>query len=329
MREGVAGMSRCRTPSGVSAFITAFMMVAGAAMAPAWPLPFTPSRLARLGKSPVRLPSKDGKIVGARQRVIHQRAREVLAGVGIEQRVLEQRLPDALHHAAMDLPQRLARIEQPAVVVEDHVAVEPHLAGIGVDLDFGDMAAVGKGVAVAEMGRPVRQTRRDVVAGRLIGGARHLLEADLLPGRGDAQHAGFVANRIDAGLQQARGKPPRILDDAFGRHQERGAALMHRARPAMAAAGIEIVGIALPEAEALRRQAKRIGRDLGERRLVALAVGMRADHQIDPAVVTDTHFRHFIGLATRGFEKTGIAQATQPAPLARASPARIESRRRP
>ena len=35
MREGVAGMSRCRTPSGVSAFITAFMMVAGAAMAPA------------------------------------------------------------------------------------------------------------------------------------------------------------------------------------------------------------------------------------------------------------------------------------------------------
>ena len=35
MRAGVAGMSRCRTPSGVSAFITAFMMVAGAAIAPA------------------------------------------------------------------------------------------------------------------------------------------------------------------------------------------------------------------------------------------------------------------------------------------------------
>jgi hypothetical protein len=35
MREGVAGMSRCRTPSRVSAFITAFMIVAGAAIAPA------------------------------------------------------------------------------------------------------------------------------------------------------------------------------------------------------------------------------------------------------------------------------------------------------
>src|SRR6187551_3142780 len=53
---------------------------------------------------------------------------------------------------------------------------------------------------------------------------------------------------------------------------------------------------------------------------------MRADHQIDPAVVTDAHLSHFIGLATRGFQKAGIAQATQPAPLARASPARIESR---
>jgi hypothetical protein len=124
---------------------------------------------------------EDGKIVRARQRVIHQRTREDLAGFGIEQRVLEQRLPDPLRHAAMDLPQRLARIEQAAVVVEDHVAVEPHLTGLGVDLDFGNMAAVRKSVAVAQMGRPVRQTRRDIVARRLVGGARHLLEADLLP----------------------------------------------------------------------------------------------------------------------------------------------------
>ena len=178
------------------------------------------------------------------------------------------------------------------------------------------MAAVGKGVAVAQMRRLVRQTRRDIVAGRLVGGARHLVEADLLPGRGHAQHAGFVVDGIHAGLQQARGKPPRILDHAFGRHQQRGAALMHRARPAMPAAAVEIVGIALPKPEALERQAKRIGRDLRVSRLVALAVGMRADHQIDPAVLADAHFRHFIGLAARGFEKTGVAEAAQPAPLA-------------
>src|SRR5829696_3773800 len=101
---------------------------------------------------------------------------------------------------------------------------------------------------------------------------------------------------------------------------------MHRARPAMPAAGVEIVRITLPEPEPLERQAKRIGRDLGERGLVALAVGMRADLQIDPAILAETHLRHFIGQATRRFQKAGVAEATQPAPLARTSPARLESR---
>ena len=84
----------------------------------------------------------------------------------------------------------------------------------------------------------------------------------------------------------------------------------------MAAAGVEIIGIALPKPKALQRQAKRVGRDLGVRGLMALAVGMRADHQIDQAVLAATHLRHFIGLAARGFEKAGIAEAAQPAPLA-------------
>ena len=88
---------------------------------------------------------------------------------------------------------------------------------------------------------------------------------------------------------------------------------------------VEIVRIALPKPEALERQAERIGRDLGVGGLVALAVGMRADLQIDPAVLAETHLRHFIGLAARGFEKAGVAEAAQPAPLARALPARIES----
>ncbi len=74
-----------------------------------------------------------GKIIRARQRIVHQRARQDLPGLGIEQRVLEQRLPDPLRHTAMDLPQRQPGIEQPAVVVKDHVAVEPDLAGLGVD----------------------------------------------------------------------------------------------------------------------------------------------------------------------------------------------------
>ena len=168
---------------------------------------------------------KGGKIACARQRVVHQRAREDLPGLRVEQRVLEQRLPDALGYAAMHLSQRQARIEQAAVIVEDDVTIELHLAGLGVDLDFGNVAAVGKGVAVAQVRGLVCKAGRDVVAPRLIRGARHLFEADFLPGRGHAQLASFVANRLHTGLQQACGKAPCILDDAFDRHQQRGAAL--------------------------------------------------------------------------------------------------------
>ena len=117
-------------------------------------------------------------------------------------------------------------------------------------------------------------------------------------------------------MQQPCGEPPRILDQAFGREQQRGAALVHGARPAMPAAAVKIIRIALPKPEARERKAKRVGRDLGVGGLVALAVGMRADLQIDQAVLSEAHFRHFIGLAARRFEKAGIAEATQLAPVA-------------
>ena len=42
-RYGVAGMSSSSIPSGDKASSTAFMMVCGAAMLPACPVPFTPS----------------------------------------------------------------------------------------------------------------------------------------------------------------------------------------------------------------------------------------------------------------------------------------------
>ena len=85
----------------------------------------------------------------------------------------------------------------------------------------------------------------------------------------------------------------------------------------MAAAAIEIVGVALAEAEELERQAERIGGDLRIGRLVALAVGMRADPDVDVAVLADLQLRHLVGLTARGFEKAGVAEAAQLAPLAR------------
>ena len=85
----------------------------------------------------------------------------------------------------------------------------------------------------------------------------------------------------------------------------------------MSAAAVEIVGIALAKSKTLQRQTERIGRDLGVGGFMALAIGMRADLHIDQAVLTETGFRHFVGLAPRGFEEAGIAETTQAASRAR------------
>ena len=79
----------------------------------------------------------------------------------------------------------------------------------------------------------------------------------------------------------------------------------------MPAAAVEIVGIALPEREELDRQAEHIGRDLRIGRLVALAIGMRADTDMDVAVLADLEFRHLVRLAARGFEKAGDTEASK------------------
>ena len=82
----------------------------------------------------------------------------------------------------------------------------------------------------------------------------------------------------------------------------------------MTAALIEIVGVALMECEDPDRQTERVGRDLRVGRLMALAVGMRADADIDPALLIDPQFRCFIGLAARGLDEARVAEPAQFAP---------------
>ena len=93
----------------------------------------------------------------------------------------------------------------------------------------------------------------------------------------------------------------------------------------MTAAVIEIVGVTLTEREEPYRQTERVGGDLRVGRLMALAVGMRADADIDPAVLIDPQFRDLIGLAARGFDEAGIAEAAQLAPPARVPLPRLEA----
>jgi hypothetical protein len=57
----------------------------------------------------------------ARGSVVHERAGDELAVFGVIDRLLHQRLTDALHGAAMDLPREQKRIQRHAEIVDDDV----------------------------------------------------------------------------------------------------------------------------------------------------------------------------------------------------------------
>ena len=67
--------------------------------------------------------------LGARQRIVHQARGHELAGVGVVDRLLHQRLADALHRAAMHLACEQQRIERHAEIV-DHDVVDDAVAPV-------------------------------------------------------------------------------------------------------------------------------------------------------------------------------------------------------
>src|SRR5712691_1916015 len=86
-----------------------------------------------------------GQLVGARHAVVHEGSGKQLPAVLIVDRLLVQGLADALRNAALDLSFDDHVIDDPADVVAADDAREPDLAGLGVDLDFADLGAVGPG----------------------------------------------------------------------------------------------------------------------------------------------------------------------------------------
>jgi hypothetical protein len=85
-------------------------------------------------------------VSGPRHPVIHEGRGQKLA-VRVIDHALGDRLTDALRDAAMDLPLGQHRVHQVAEIVHDGVAHDLRVPGLPVDLDLGDMAAVGIGPA--------------------------------------------------------------------------------------------------------------------------------------------------------------------------------------
>ena len=136
----VAGISIVLDADLPSASVIAFITAAGAAIAPASPQPFTPSGLCGQGVSVVA--DLEGRqVVGARHGVVHVGAGQQLAALLVVDRILEQRLADALGDAAMDLALDDHRVDDVAEIVDRDEVHDLDDAGVGIDLDLADMRA--------------------------------------------------------------------------------------------------------------------------------------------------------------------------------------------
>ena len=189
-----------------------------------------------------------------------------------------------------------------AEIVDEAVAHDLDHAGIGVDLDLGDVAAVGegRGRAVADVA-----TRRGSAAAPAAVPARHgsAPASSMMP---TERSVPAMTNRpraeFDVGgrrLQHMRGDLLAVLDHLVAGLDDRGAARHHRFGAAGAAAGDQLVAVALQQADPPERDAEPARQHLGERRGVALAVIERAGDDRHVAVLARSGCRPSRGPARR------------------------------
>ena len=81
------------------------------------------------------------EIVGTRHAIVHERARLELAALVVIDRVLVERLADALDQRAMDLALDDQRVDDAAEVVGAGEVDKLDRAGLAIDFDLGDIGA--------------------------------------------------------------------------------------------------------------------------------------------------------------------------------------------
>src|SRR5262249_60031374 len=105
------------------------------------PAALRPERIVRARLALVAFGDEQRQIVGARHRVVHERAADDLAAAVVGA-TLEQRLADALGEAAVDLALDDHRIDDGADVVDAPETDDLDAAGVGIDLELADMRPV-------------------------------------------------------------------------------------------------------------------------------------------------------------------------------------------
>src|SRR6266446_6558453 len=149
--------------------------------------------------------------------------------------MLKESLANALYDPAMDLALEQERVDGAAEIVDDAVALDCDDAGIGIDLDLDDVAAVGEGLswryAVMLCIEPRLHARR-----KFRGIARRLRHRENIEAEIGAGHAEYPVGKtyvLRRDFQKVRSELSAFADDGASRLVERHA--RHGKRPRTAA----------------------------------------------------------------------------------------------
>ncbi len=202
------------------------------------------------------------------------------------------------------------RVDGLAHIVGHAVAQNVDMPGFRIDLDFGDVAAVGEGVVV-DIGDLRRVQGGHVFPGRgllpLDGGQGQNIHAAIRADDGEASVLEHDVGR--SGFQCLGGGFLALFDDRGRRQQDRLALGIQAACAACAAADGDGVGVALAHPYLFAVDAEPVGSELHIGGLVALAGGLGADIDIDEPVIGEADFRPFRGIAAGGLQVVGQADA--------------------
>ena len=151
-------------------------------------------------------------------------------------------------------------------------------AGIGIDLDLGNVRARGKGEVGGIVERRLFETGLQVlrIVVRDIGGQSDFGDGLGLVGADDPVGALVELDVVDRGLHQMSRNLAALEDDLVAGPHDGGSANGDGSRPVGAHSHGDAVGIALHDLDILDRQPKGVRDNLGEGGLVTLAVAVGA-----------------------------------------------------
>ncbi len=226
----------------------------------------------------------------------------------------------------MDLSGNQHRIDDTAEIVDAVIGDDLRMPGVGIDLDFADMAAVREGRGPALIHRVGIEAVLEARQFLALQGHGELADRDRLAGAGHREGADAFDDReadvVAAGLEHLPRRDLALLDD-FVRRQHQGAARhVERARAA-GAATVDPFGVALFHRDGLERHAELLGDELGEGGLVPLPVRLGAAPQFDAAIVGEFDRS---GLLAGGAGDLDIVAEAEAAQLAAAGGVRLARR---